>query len=62
MRSRLVGERIAEIRKSFKAMSEDERRELAKSSETELRTGLELSGRDKKIVQELVAIVDPLTS
>jgi hypothetical protein len=33
---------------------------LAKSAETELRTGLELMGKDKKTIQELIALVDPL--
>lgn len=58
-RSRLVGERISSLRKSFRAMSEEQRVELAKEAETELRTGLELLGRDKKLVQELISIVDP---
>jgi len=33
--------------------------ELAKTAETELRTGLELMGKDKKTTQELIALVDP---
>lgn len=59
VRSRLVGERIGELRKSFKTMAIEQRLELAKQAETELRTGLELMGRDKRIIQELVEIVDP---
>jgi len=35
---------------------------LAKSAETELRIGLELMGRDKKTIQELIAIIDPPTA
>ena len=40
-------------------MTDEQRLELAKHAETELRTGLELMGRDKKTIQELIAIVDP---
>ncbi len=58
-RSELVGRRISELRKSFIAMSNDQRQELAKVGETELKTGLELMGRDKRTIQELIAIVDP---
>jgi hypothetical protein len=58
-RSKIVGKRISELRESYMKMSESERMELAKSAETELRTGLELLGRDKKTIQELIALVDP---
>jgi hypothetical protein len=58
-RSKLVGQRISELRSSYMSMSEAERTELAKSAETELRTGLELLGKDKRTIQELIAIVDP---
>jgi hypothetical protein len=61
-RSKLVGQRISELRESFMKMSEPERVELAKSAETELRTGLELLGKDKKTIRELIAIVDPPTA
>jgi hypothetical protein len=40
-------------------MSEAEPVELAKSAETELWTDLELLGKDRKMIQELIALVDP---
>ncbi len=58
-RSKMVGERISTLRKSFMQMSEEQRLEMAKQAETELRTGLELMGKDKKTIQELIALVDP---
>jgi hypothetical protein len=61
-RSKIVGQRISELRASYMKMSEAERVELAKSAETELRTGLEILGRDKKTIQELIALVDPPTT
>lgn len=61
-RSKIVGQRISELRASYMKMSEAERVELAKSAETELRTGLELMGKDKKTIQELIALVDPPTT
>ena len=61
-RSKLVGQKISELRKSYRAMSEEKRAELAKQAEVELKTGLELMGKDKKRIQELIALVDPPTS
>ena len=58
-RSRLVGERIRDLRGSFLKMSDEQRAELAKQGETELRAGLELLGRDKKTIQDLIELVDP---
>jgi hypothetical protein len=58
-RSRIVGQRISELRKSFRALTEEQREELAKQAEVELRTGLELMGKDKKTIQELISLVDP---
>jgi len=60
-RSKLVGQKISELRKSYKAMPAEQRAELAKQAEVELRTGLELMGKDKKTIQELIALVDPPT-
>ena len=56
-RSKLVGQRISELRKSSGALTEDQRVELGKQAEVELKTGLELPGRDKKIIQDLIALV-----
>jgi len=61
-RSKLVGQRISMLRKSFVEMTEEQRLELATQAETELKTGLELMGRDKKTIQELIALVDPPTA
>lgn len=61
-RSKLVGQKISGLRKSYRAMSNEERTELAKQAEVELKTGLELIGKDKKTIQELIALVDPPTS
>jgi len=58
-RSKLVGQKISQLRVSFRSLSEEQRVELAKQAETELRTGLEMMGRDKKAIQELIALVDP---
>mgnify|MGYP001131206224 CR=1 FL=1 len=60
-RSKIVGQKISELRKSFRNMGEEQRIELAKQAEVELRTGLEMMGRDKKVIQELIALVDPPT-
>lgn len=61
-RSKLVGQKISELRRSYRAMSGEERTELAKQAEVEMKTGLELIGKDKKTIQELIALVDPPTS
>lgn len=53
-RSKLVGQKISQLRVSFRSMSEEQRIELAKEAEVELRTGLEIMGRDKKAIQELI--------
>jgi hypothetical protein len=53
--------RISELRKSFIALNDEKRAELAKQAEVELRTGLEMMGKDKKTIQELLALVDPPT-
>lgn len=58
-RSKLVGQKISQLRSSYRAMSESERGELAKQAETEMKTGLELLGKDKKTIQDLIALVDP---
>ena len=61
-RSKLVGQKISELRKSYRAMNDEQRAELAKQAEVEMKTGLELMGKDKKTIQELIALVDPPTS
>jgi hypothetical protein len=61
-RSKLVGQRISELRKSFKIMTDEQRVELAKQAEVELKTGLELMSKDKKTIQDLITLVDPPTT
>jgi len=61
-RSKLVGQKISELRKSYRAMTNEQRTEMAKQAEVELRTGLELMSKDKKTIQELIALVDPPAS
>jgi len=61
-RSKLVGQKISELRKSYRALTDEQRAELAKQAEVELKAGLELMGKDKKTIQELLALVDPPTS
>jgi hypothetical protein len=61
-RSKMVGQKISELCKSFRAMSDEQRNELARQAEVEMRTGLELIGKDKKAIQELITLVDPPTT
>ncbi|MGD0977549.1 MAG: hypothetical protein ABR962_00240 [Candidatus Bathyarchaeia archaeon] len=61
-RSKLVGQKISELRRSYRTLTEEQRDELAKQVEVEFKTGLELLGRDKKIIQDLIALVDPPTT
>ena len=58
-RSRLVGTKISELRTSFRRLNTEQRGELSRQGEVELRTGLEMMGKDKKTIQELLALVDP---
>lgn len=60
-RSKLVGQRISQLRTSFRAMNQEQKAELARQAEVELKTGLELMGKDKKTIQELMSLVDPPT-
>jgi len=58
-RSKLVGQKISELTKSYRILTDEQRDELAKQGEVELRAGLELMSKDKKTIQELIALVDP---
>jgi len=55
----MVGQKISQLRKSFRELSNEQRAELAKTGEVEMVTGLQLLGKDKKLIQELVELVDP---
>lgn len=58
-RSKFVGQKISELRKSYIVLTDEQRAKLAKQAEVELRTGLEMMGKDKKTIRELIALVDP---
>ena len=45
-RSRIVGRRISELRKTYRTLSEEQRLELAREGEVELKAGLEMMGKD----------------
>ncbi len=60
-RSKLVGTRISEIRKQFTDLSQGEKEELARQSEAEFKAGVELLGRDKALLMQLIQITDPPT-
>ncbi len=44
---------------SFRRLTDEQRAELAKSGEVEMVTGLQLLGKDKKLITELVELVNP---
>jgi hypothetical protein len=54
-RAKLVGQKISQLRDSYGKLSAEEKSQLAKESETELRAGLQMLAADKKSVLELVA-------
>src|SRR5437667_672674 len=58
-RSKLVGMRISTIRKQFAELSDAQREELGRTSESEFKAGVQLLGRDKSLVMSLVQITDP---
>jgi len=58
-RSRIVGEKVSEMRKSFAKLTSEAKAELAKRSETELRSGMELLSKDKTAIMDLLVAVDP---
>ncbi|NIM44658.1 MAG: hypothetical protein GTO54_03345 [Nitrososphaeria archaeon] len=47
-RSKIVGKKISELRKSYRAMTDEQRAELTKQAEVELSVGLELKERVDK--------------
>ena len=55
----MVGQKISALRDSFRKLSDAQRAELAKAEEVEMVTGLQLLGKDKKLITELVELVDP---
>lgn len=57
-----MGLGASELRKSYGALTEEQRVELGKQAEVELKVGLEIMGWDKKAIQDLIALVDPPTT
>src|SRR5207302_4317543 len=57
-KSRLVGERIREIRRTFRELTPAQREELSKDAEVELKAGLALLSRDKQMIRELLEIAE----
>jgi hypothetical protein len=60
-KSKLVGERIKALSQGFLKLSEEEKSILSRDAEVELRTALTTLGRDKRLIAELVELVDPPT-
>jgi len=60
-KSKMVGQRISDIAKEYAALTREEKEELAKRAEVELRAGMEILSQEKKRVLELLkAVTDPL--
>src|SRR5437016_13810173 len=53
-RSKLVGEKISELRKSFARLTTDAKLELATRGDTDLNAGMDLLGRAKRATIELL--------
>jgi hypothetical protein len=60
-RSKLVGQRVSQLRKSYWALTDEQRHELARQAEIELKAGLELLNSDKKEILDLLNLADPPT-
>ena len=58
-KSKLVGQKISELSRRYRELDQQKKDELAKEAEIELQKGLELMIKDKKKLQELLALVDP---
>lgn len=58
-RSRSIGMKISEIAKEFRKLSEQEKDDLAREAESELRSGMQLLAQDKARIVELISAADP---
>jgi len=59
-KSQFIGEKISSLKKSFRELSESQREELARESETEMKIGLQMLARDKGMLQQLLEVTaDP---
>ena len=60
-RSRIVGEKISALAKEYADLSSEQKAELAKKAEVELKAGLEMLSSEKKRVFDLLkAVTDPI--
>ena len=60
-KSRLVGEKISFLAKQYARLSREEKAELAKRAEVELKAGMDMLSNEKKRVFELMkAVTAPL--
>ena len=59
-KSKIVGRQISEIRRTFRELTPTQRDELAHEVEIELKAGLKILSEDKKMIRELLEVVqDP---
>ena len=58
-RSKSIGMKISEIAKEFRKLSEQEKADLAREAESELRSGMALLAADKQKIVELISAADP---
>jgi hypothetical protein len=58
-RSKIVGQKIHELRLSFRKLTDGQRAELAAQAESELRIGLAQLIKDKTTLKSLIDCVDP---
>ena len=57
LRSRIVGEKISALAKDFAKLSGEQKDELAKRAEIELKAGIEMLSKEKKHLLELLKTV-----
>jgi hypothetical protein len=54
-RARTVGQRISQLAATYHELSDEQKQELARETETELKAGAKLLNEDKKQILEIVA-------
>ncbi len=61
IRSKMVGEKISELSREYAKLSSEEKAELAKKAEVELKAGIEmLKGEKTRVLELLKAVTAPL--
>ena len=59
-KSKIVGRQISDLRRTFRELTPTQRDELAHEVEIELKAGLKILSEDKKMIRELLEVVqDP---